>query len=171
MRLKGKLTELVLRSLTPSDETELLRICHEPEVARWWGAPKPDLLNTEKPDRTLLVIEFDGAVAGLIQFYEESEPRYRHASIDLFLDPQLHGRGIGTSSIRLLADYLVSERGHHRITIDPAAGNNAAIRVYEKVGFRRVGVMHYYERDSSGEGWHDGVLMELLADKLPPVSS
>jgi len=25
-------------------------------------------------------------------------------------------------------------------------------------------VMRRYERDTSGDGWHDGLLMELLAD-------
>jgi aminoglycoside 6'-N-acetyltransferase len=35
----------------------------------------------------------DGRVAGLIQFSEELEPKYRHAGIDLFLDPALHRRG------------------------------------------------------------------------------
>jgi aminoglycoside 6'-N-acetyltransferase len=59
--------------------------------------------------------------------------------------------------------HLIDERGHHRITIDPAAANTAAIRAYEKVGFRRVGVMRSYERDAGGDGWHDGLLMELLA--------
>ena len=58
---------------------------------------------------------------------------------------------------------LIDERGHHRITIDPAATNAAAIRAYEKVGFRRVGVMRSYERDADGRDWHDGLLMELLA--------
>jgi aminoglycoside 6'-N-acetyltransferase len=58
---------------------------------------------------------------------------------------------------------LIDERGHHRITIDPAVANAPAIRAYEKAGFRRVGVMRRYERDTGGEGWHDGLLMELLA--------
>ncbi len=113
-----------------------------------------------------MVIEVDGAVAGLIQFCEETEPRYRHASIDLFLAPVLHGRGLGEEAVREVAGMLIEERGHHRITIDPAAENAAAIRAYEKVGFKPVGVMRRYERDVDGEGWHDGLLMELLADEL-----
>jgi aminoglycoside 6'-N-acetyltransferase len=40
--------------------------------------------------------------------------------------------------------------------------NVAAVRCYEKVGFRRVGVLRSYERDAGG-GWRDGLLMELLA--------
>jgi aminoglycoside 6'-N-acetyltransferase len=45
-------------------------------------------------------------------------------------------------------------------------GHAAAIRAYEKAGFRPVGVMHQYERDAGGDGWHDGLLMELLADTI-----
>ena len=110
------------------------------------------------------MIEVDGAVAGLIQLYEEPTPRYRHAAVDLFLDPALHGRGIGTAALRMLVEHLVRDRGHHRITIDPATTNAAAIRSYEKAGFRRVGVMRRYERDVGGDGWNDALLMELVVD-------
>ena len=56
---------------------------------------------------------------------------------------------------------------HHRyrIVIEPAAHNTGAIRAYEKVGFRAVGVMRSYERGPDGT-WHDGLLMEMLADEL-----
>jgi hypothetical protein len=33
-----------------------------------------------------------------------------------------------------------------------------------KAGFKPVGVMQRYERDADGEGWHDGLLMEFVAD-------
>ena len=61
---------------------------------------------------------------------------------------------------------LIAELGHHRITIDPATANLAAIRAYEKAGFTPVGVMRKYERDVDGDGWHDRLLMEILADDL-----
>jgi aminoglycoside 6'-N-acetyltransferase len=59
----------------------------------------------------------------------------------------------------------VEERGHHRLTIDPAADNERAIHAYEKVGFRRVGVMREYWRDAGGV-WRDGLLLDLLAREL-----
>jgi len=31
------------------------------------------------------------------------------------------------------------------------------------VGFRAVGVLRAAERDTGGDGWHDSLLMELLA--------
>lgn len=104
----------------------------------------------------------DDQIAGLIQYWEESEPRYRHAGIDLFLDPKLHSRGLGTEAVARVVNLLITERGHHRITIDPALANSAAIRSYEKVGFKPVGILRQAERDSDGEGWHDCLLMELV---------
>jgi RimJ/RimL family protein N-acetyltransferase len=155
-------TRVDLRPLAAGDEAELLRIHSTPEVRCWWDAPAAGF-PWDEPESTRLTVVVDGAVAGLVQYHEELEPRYRHASIDLFLDPALHGRGIGTEVVRRVVAILISERGHHRITIDPAAANRAAIRCYEKAGFRPVGVMRSYERDAGGEGWHDALLMELLA--------
>jgi aminoglycoside 6'-N-acetyltransferase len=158
--MAGRLT---LRPLAPADGPELLRIHATPEVARWWDAPDEGFPFSDDPGATRFVIEVDGAVAGMIQYAEEPEPKYRHASIDLFLDPALHNRGLGTEAVRRVVRMLIGERGHHRVTIDPAAANTAAIRAYEKAGFRPVGIMRSYERDADGRGWHDGLLMELVA--------
>jgi aminoglycoside 6'-N-acetyltransferase len=152
---------LTLRPLVEGDADELRRIHRTPEVACWWEEPE-EAFPWDEPESTRLTIEVDGAVAGMIQFWEETEPKYRHAGIDLFLDPALHGRGIGSEAVRRVARRLFDERGHHRIIIDPAAANAPAIRAYTKVGFRPVGVMRRYERDVDGAGWHDGLLMELL---------
>ena len=72
---------------------------------------------------------------------------------------------MGTEAVELLARYLFFECGHHRITIDPAAHNERAIRSYAKVGFRPVGVMRQYERGPGGQ-FHDGLLMDLLRGEL-----
>lgn len=153
--------EFALRPLAKGDEAELLRIHRTPEVVRWWDAPV-ESFPWDEPDSTRFTIEVDGAVAGLIQYWEEREPKYRHAGIDVFLDPALHGRGIGTDAVRRMARQLFEERGHHRITVDPAAANTAAIRAYEKAGFKRVGIMRQSERDVGADGWHDTLLMESL---------
>jgi len=101
----------------------------------------------------------------LIQYHEENELDFRHAGIDVFLAGRAQGVGLGTEAVRTLASYLIDERGHHRLTIDPAAENAAAIRTYEKVGFRQVGVMREYWRSPDGI-WRDGLLMDQLAREL-----
>lgn len=64
--------------------------------------------------------------------------RQRHAGIDFHLDPAFHGGGLGIDAVRTLARHLIDDLGHHRLVIDPAADNDAAIRCYAKVGFRLV---------------------------------
>ena len=152
---------LELRPLDASHAGELRRILATPDVAQWWDPPDDDFPLADDPDSTRFTILVDGAVAGMIQYGEEDDPKYRHASVDLFVDPRVRGRGVGPEAIRQVVELLLA-RGHHRITIDPAVANTAAIRAYEKAGFRRVGVMRSYECDAGGGGWHDGLLMELV---------
>ena len=114
---------------------------------------------------TSYVIELDDRIVGWIQWQAEENPDYRHAGIDIYVDSAVHGRGVGTDAVRTLARHLIVDHGHHRITIDPASDNPAAIRCYTKVGFRPVGVERQSERGSDGT-WHDSLLMDLLADEL-----
>jgi aminoglycoside 6'-N-acetyltransferase len=104
-------------------------------------------------------------VVGAIGATEEPTPQYRNAGMDIFLTTERHNQGLGTDAVRTMARYLIEEREHHRLTIDPAADNASAIRCYEKVGFRPVGVMRRYEQGPDGT-WHDGLLMELLVEDL-----
>ena len=158
-----------LRRVTADDAPRLAEILAHPEVARWWGRYDPDRVHRELVDpddgTVTFAVEANGQVIGLIQYWEETEPDYRHAAIDLFLHPDWHGRGLGADAIRTLARRLFAQRGHHRLTIDPAARNQRAIRAYRRVGFRPVGVMRRYERGPDGT-WHDGLLMDLLPEDL-----
>jgi len=45
------------------------------------------------------------------------------------------------------------------------ADNAAAIRCYSKVGFKTVGIRRRSERGND-RTWHDGLLMDLLAEEL-----
>jgi aminoglycoside 6'-N-acetyltransferase len=152
---------VTLRPFGPDDRPRLLEILREPEVARWWRAD-PGL---DDDDTATFVIEVDGEVAGGIQYWEEDEPDYRHAGIDVFLAAAFQDRGLGSDAVRALARHLFEVRGHHRITIDPAAANTRAIRAYERVGFKPVGVMRQYERGPDGT-FHDGLLMDMLRGEL-----
>jgi aminoglycoside 6'-N-acetyltransferase len=161
-------TQVVLRPATSGDIARLVEIRGTPEVFDRWGgddleADVRDALST--PELHVLVIEDSSGVIGAIQWEVEDDPKYSHASMDIYLHPSVHGRGIGSDAVRTLARYLIHEQGHHRLVIDPAADNATAIACYAKVGFRVVGVMRRYELGSDGT-WHDGTLMELLAEDL-----
>jgi aminoglycoside 6'-N-acetyltransferase len=158
-----------LRPATPDDAATFERILREATVHPWWQAADPaaDAAELTGRDDEVIVwaIEVDGAVVGIIQAAEETDPRYRHGSIDIVMAGSAQGRGLGSDAVRTVARWLIEARGHHRITIDPAVSNGRAIAAYAKVGFRPVGVMRRYEGDLDGS-WHDGLLMDLLADEL-----
>jgi aminoglycoside 6'-N-acetyltransferase len=165
--LQGALVRL--RPATRADIPDLVKIRQTPEVYRHWRGGDDLVAAIEEdfaePDMTAYVIELDDVVVGWIQWQAEEEADYRHASMDIYVDPAVHGRGVGTDALRTLARHLIVDHGHHRLTIDPAADNAAAIRCYTKVGFRPVGITRQSERGADGT-WHDGLLMDLLAGEL-----
>ena len=164
--LRGE--RVTLRPLEKSDQPRVVEILEEPEVARWFGTESADASAHEfiSDDKVAgFAIEAGGDLVGVIGYYEEDTPDYRHAGMDLFLATESQNQGLGREALRLLARHLLEERGHHRLVIDPAASNARAIRAYEAVGFKPVGVMRMYERGPDGT-FHDGMLMDLLAEEL-----
>jgi aminoglycoside 6'-N-acetyltransferase len=167
MILEGRVVRL--RLATKDDIPALVRIRQAPEVyAHWRGGDDLEAAVREdfaEPDATGYVIELGGRVVGWVQWQAEEDPDYRHASLDIYVDASVHGRGVGTDAVRVMCRHLIEDHGHHRLTIDPAAHNEAAIRCYSKVGFKPVGITRKSERGPDGT-WHDGLLMDLLAEEF-----
>jgi aminoglycoside 6'-N-acetyltransferase len=180
----------VLVPVTAEHVAGLRSIRRQPGVLRWWRELEDDFPLNDEPDSvryTILLkptappgaapsdrsaagptLRLSSTPRGMIQYYEENEPDYRHAGIDLFLDEAVQGRGLGREVVAVLADHLTRARGHHRLTIDPAADNLRAIACYSAVGFRPVGRLREYERGSDGS-FHDGLLMDALAPEIAAV--
>ena len=164
--LDGELVHL--RPATPADRDPIIDILADPTVAAWWQTADPAIDAPELLDDgelAIWLVETDGTVVGLIMAGEETDPQYRHASIDIALGAAGQGRGLGSDAIRTVARWLIDARGHHRLIIDPSIENDRAIRTYAKIGFRPVGTLRAYEQWRDGS-WHDGLLMDLLADEL-----
>ncbi|MFC7484941.1 GNAT family protein [Luedemannella flava] len=156
---------VALRPAVLADLPELGRIQATPEVAAQWGHDAITAADLDEPDTEVFVVLLDDRIVGAIQWYEHADPDFRHAGIDIYLDPAVHGKGLGTDAVRTMARYLITAKAFHRLIIDPAAANARAIRCYTKVGFRPVGIMRQYWRDPEGV-WRDGLLMDLLAHEL-----
>jgi aminoglycoside 6'-N-acetyltransferase len=159
---------VTLRRLTEADLPRLLEILLQPMVAEWWPGYDMARLRAdtlEDPDGTSLAVELEGEFVGLVIYTEEPDPYYKHAGIDIALDTTCVGQGLGSDTLRTVARHLFQDRGHHRLTIDPALANERAIGAYKKVGFSPVGVVRQYERGADGS-WHDNLLMDMLAGEL-----
>ena len=160
-----------LRPVSPDDVTALRAILATPAVARWWHPPGDAWPLAADPGVTRWTVEIAhapelgaaGAAVGMVQVSQGDDRDYDECGIDLFLAPSVHRHGLGTEVVTMVRDWLVEDRGHHLVQIDPAAGNAAAIACYTACGFRPVGVLHGRERDTRGAGWHDTLLMSYCS--------
>jgi aminoglycoside 6'-N-acetyltransferase len=132
-------THVRLRPAGAADVDVIVAIRAVPEVCARWGG---DDLRSEflddlaSDDPHLSVIEDPSvSVVGAIRYGEDMDPDHRPAAIDIDLHPAVHGHGYGTDAVRTLARHPFEDRGHHRLAIDPAANNVAAIRCCARVGF------------------------------------
>ena len=158
---------VVLRPLREEDIAPLTELLRHPEIAKWWldydeARVRKELL--DERDTVSFAIELGGELIGVIMYEEENDPDYRFAAIDVTVAAEMTDRGLGTEALRTLIAYLIRERGHHHLLIDPSVENARAIRAYEKVGFKPVGVLRQYER--RGDHWADALLMDLVADEF-----
>ena len=74
------------------------------------------------------------------------------------------GKGYGREAIRVLLRYAFFEIGLHRVELETFAFNERALRCYEAVGFKRVGVRR--EAFFREGAFHDVILMDLLAEEF-----
>ena len=138
-RVRGELT--TVRAANEDDVPLLARWHADPEVSRYWD----DKTYTEDELRARLferdvdafIVEADGEPVGYLQaWWEEDESR--RGGIDMFLIPAARGRGLGPDAARALTTHLLQDRGWARVTVDPYAWNETAIRAWRKAGFEQV---------------------------------
>ena len=73
------------------------------------------------------------------------------------------GHGYGTDAVRLIVDYAFATLGLHKVTLGVYADHGAAIRSYEKVGFRPEGTLkEHLFRDGR---FYDKLVMGVLASE------
>jgi aminoglycoside 6'-N-acetyltransferase len=134
--VRGSLT--TLRAATDADAELLVEWHAEPEVSRYWDGEtftrEQMLQRLRRPDVDAFIVEADGESVGYVQAWREGDA----GGIDMFLIPDARGRGLGPDAARALARHLNEECGWTRVTVDPYAWNDAAIRAWRKAGFAEV---------------------------------
>ena len=83
-------------------------------------------------------------------------------------DRQYWNKGIGTRAGDYTLDFAFRKLGLHRVWLSVSERNVAAIRCYQKIGFRIEGRMREACR-RNGE-WHDKVIMAILEQEWPNKS-
>ena len=84
----------------------------------------------------------------------------RVGELGLGLTPAARGRGIATEALVALTDWAFAELGLGRMQVFVAPENGAALRLAERAGFRREGVLRAYWED--GEKRLDVIILARL---------
>jgi aminoglycoside 6'-N-acetyltransferase len=158
-----KTERLLIRDFSADDLPALQEILAAPSVRRFWPTDIGEAALIEEFTGHF-TIEEGGRVVGILEIHEEPDPDYPSVAFDISIAEDRHGLGLGPEALVAAARHFIA-KGHHRFTIDPNVNNASAIRAYEKVGFKRIGVARQQERQIDGT-WEDGLLMDLLANEL-----
>lgn len=158
---------VTLRAPHERDEAALVAILAEPEVALWWVGYTPERVRAEFIDRADVtrIIEVGGQCAGALCIYRGDDPEYPTTVMHIFIGTGFRGRRIGEESIAL-AIAREFAAGVTRVTLDPNIHNEGAIRSYERLGFRRIGVLRDYQVRPNG-ALEDALFLDLTRRDFP----
>lgn len=163
-----------LRPLDREDLAYIRQWSNDPEIRALTGEVRPmDQAEADKfyervrdDDRRvwfIVALKKDDRVigeAGLLRMF----PAWRTTDLTIILgEKEAWGKGYGTEAINLLLAYAFGHLNFHRVAVGVVGFNKAALRLYEKVGFRREGVQregYYYNHE-----YHDFIMMSLLEDE------
>lgn len=88
----------------------------------------------------------------LIGFYfiKSIDIQQGKAEIGYFTEPGHQGKGIATAAVQVLLDYCWDELKLNKVYLRVAPENRSSIRVAEKAGFQREGLLRQDFRTSTG---------------------
>ncbi len=148
--MSGSVAAVTLRAERPQDETFIRNliletIADELGASAWPEPMRSHLLGVQYagrrqsfrftfPNAASYVIEASGMDAGWAVVTETPQEIFL---VEIMVSPECRNRGIGSAVIRQLAAEAAARRKPVRLTVN--AMNSAAIRLYERLGFRRTG--------------------------------
>ncbi len=178
MDLDGKMIQgktIHLRPLARTDVGPITRWHNDPEIMalfaltktgpkEYWSAWLEKRLGSPDAIYFGIVRNSDGRLIGHIHLEEIywSHRLCRDLGI-LIGEKEEWSKGFGTEAMELLIQYAFEEAGFHRLELMTFDFNKRGMRVWEKCGFRKEGVMRR-ARLASGE-WHDLVFYAILEDE------
>jgi RimJ/RimL family protein N-acetyltransferase len=159
--------KIILMLYRPEDKEALVSMYAGMSVeAIKWGLPPYDRARIERwtsdlTNRIILIARSEERIVGHLQVFRFPEERRKGvAELFVYIHQDFQNVGLGTSMMRRAIE-LAKERGFHRIGLTVVADNHRAIKVYEKLGFKKEGIARetFYGDDHR---YHDEVEMGLL---------
>ena len=156
-------TDLLIRRLTYADLPQVIALERRAFPAPWSLAMF--VLELSKPGGICLAASAHGRLAAYLVCSRYDTVWH---VMNVAVDPDLRNRGIGTA----LLDRLLEEAGGQeaRYTLEVRTSNTGAIRLYERFGFRAVGLRRRYYQDNGEDAvimWRTPATLEGRLDDIP----
>lgn len=124
-----------------------------------------EIIQTEnaKDNSVVMIAVIDGEIAGFVTFAGGSRVRKRHAGeMGISVRKKYWGLGIGNFMMEALIEWAKGTGIIRKINLLTRADNEKAIKLYEKYGFQKEGIVR---RDLNVNGvFYDSACMGLLVD-------
>jgi L-amino acid N-acyltransferase YncA len=160
---------LTVRDATPGDAAAIAAIYNQGIVDRIATleteerTPEERLqwLAAREPRHPVLVAELDGTIVGWGSL-NHFNPRKAYdfvADFSVYIEREWRGKGVGSALLRALIA-RAKQLGYHKMVLSAFPWNTAGMGLYEKYGFRTVGI--YKEQGLLDGKWVDTIVMEKI---------
>ena len=156
-----------LATYQPEDKEALVSMyaSMSPEAIKWglppYDRPRIERWTTDLTNNITLLARLEERIVGHLQLFRiPFERRKGVGEVFIYIHQEFQNIGLGTIMMKRAIE-LAKDRGFHRLGLTVVADNHSAIKVYEKVGFKKEGIARetFYGDDHR---YHDEVEMGLL---------
>jgi ribosomal protein S18 acetylase RimI-like enzyme len=119
-------------------------------------------IEQEDPDHIMFGALDDRKLVGIVGFMRQERQRARHRGevVQMYVDASHRGQRVGEGLLRGLLDQAFTLEGVEQVQLSVVSHNRAAIRLYERIGFRTFGVQPNYFK--VGVHYFDQQFMQLM---------
>ncbi|WP_254244979.1 GNAT family N-acetyltransferase [Hymenobacter sp. BRD67] len=171
----GMLPQVTLRALEPDDLDFLFQLENDPEL---WAVsdvlPAPVSRHAlreylrhataslaEAGQMRLIINAEAGQAVGTLDLYEYSALHQR-AGVGITVLKSVRRRGYAQAALLQLLPYARQALQLHQVYCTVAESNQPSIRLFEKAGFRQLGVRRDWLRKNTPGGWENAVELQLI---------
>jgi len=161
--------DVILRPIEKEDKEFLQKLVLHPDVRNTIGKPptpvnlkqEEEFIENLKEDESKesFLIEYKGEKAGEISIGALEKP-YRKGEFGISIHPDHHGKGIGSTAVKLILKYSFETLNRHKVRGGYIEGNEPSRRIQEKAGMQEEGRERHYKY-VDGQ-WKDVIWMSIL---------
>jgi len=174
MEIKGE--RVILTPIKPEEKDDFYKLATQTEGSNFWYGENGKIERTKEkffedwnegyfdvgsPEKgQCFWIVVDGEKIGQVN-YNKIDQENKKVELDIIIgDGAKMGKGYGTDALKALIKYLFDNFDINKIWVEPRANNPRAVRVYEKIGFQKEGLLR--EEDYFENEFVDGVRFGIL---------